>query len=131
MINIDAAVEAGFLAMASSARAPEIARLFVAEVFCKRNLGSDYVARVVATELVTNVFKHTDTEVVVVRVLCEDGCPVVEVHDEDDEVPVVECVGGEAESGRGLLMMSMLVEAWGVQVRPGGGKVVWARLGRG
>jgi hypothetical protein len=33
-----------------------------------------------------------------------------------------------AEHGRGLLLVSALCVAWGVEALPGGGKVVWAEL---
>nr|WP_165969005.1 ATP-binding protein [Actinomadura sp. KC06] len=81
------------------------------------------------TELVTNVYKHTDSELVSVRLLLEDGHLVVEVEDGSDGVPVVRDEDDTAESGRGLLMMSLLVQDWGVRALGNGGKVTWARLG--
>ncbi|RKS72119.1 hypothetical protein BZB76_4934 [Actinomadura pelletieri DSM 43383] len=126
---IDMGVEAGAISIRCSARAPGKARSWVGGVFSAQKLGDDYTARTVVTELVTNVYKHTDTEVVLVRLLIEDGRPVVEVEDGSDVVPVVGGGDGTVESGRGLLMLSMLVQDWGVRVLPGGGKVTWARLG--
>lgn len=129
MIDSSLAAEAGAILLKSSARAPEIARKWLAGVFRERGLGDDYIARTVVTELVTNVHRHTDTELISVRVLLENGSPVVEVGDRSDEVPVVRDEDHTAESGRGLLMMSMLVQDWGVRALTGGGKVTWARLG--
>ncbi|GAA4225190.1 hypothetical protein GCM10022254_06620 [Actinomadura meridiana] len=118
----------GAISLESSERAPAIARNWLGRVFRKRLLGDDYVGRVVVTELVTNVLKHTKTETFVVRLLLDGGCPVVEVEDGSDQVPVVRDEGDTAESGRGLLMMSMLVQDWGVRPLANGGKVTWARL---
>ncbi|WP_245667047.1 ATP-binding protein [Actinomadura latina] len=112
----------------SSARAPETARGWVADVFRQHALGDDYIARTVVTELVTNVHRHTDTELIPIRLLLEDGHTVVEVEDRSDELPVVHAEDDTAESGRGLLMMSMLVQDWGVRALDEGGKVTWARL---
>ncbi|WP_369009179.1 ATP-binding protein [Actinomadura sp. BRA 177] len=112
----------------SSARAPETARKWLADVFRQRALGDDYIARTVVTELVTNVHRHTDTEAIPVRLLLVDGHPVVEVEDRSDELPVVHAEDDTAESGRGLLMLSLLVQEWGVRALDEGGKVTWARL---
>lgn len=128
MIGMDGPAGADVV-LESSARAPEAARRWLARVFRDRDLGDDYVARTVITELVTNVHKHTSTESIVVRLVQRDGHPVVEVEDRSDEVPVVCAEDGAAESGRGLLMLSMLVEEWGYTVLAKGGKVTWARLG--
>lgn len=130
------AVRVEAILLKSSARAPEIARKWVAGVFRQWCLGDDYVGRTVITELVTNVFKHTETELISVRLLLEDGQPVVEVEDRSDDIPVVRDMDGDmdgedgmAESGRGLPMLSMLVREWGVRTLEQGGKVTWARLG--
>ncbi|WP_165978707.1 ATP-binding protein [Actinomadura darangshiensis] len=109
-------------------RAPETARKWLAEVFRQRGLGDDYIGRTVVTELVTNVHRHTDTKHIPVRLLLEDGHTVVEVEDRSDELPVVHAEDDDAESGRGLLMLSMLVQDWGVRALAKGGKVTWARL---
>ncbi len=101
MINSNLAAEAGAIVLNSSARAPETARKWLADVFRQRALGDDYIARTVVTELVTNVHRHTDTEAIPVRLLLVDGHPVVEVEDRSDELPVVHAEDDTAESGRG------------------------------
>lgn len=142
MIDSNSPTKMGVISLKSSARAPETARRWLASVFHEWRLGDDYIGRTVVTELVTNVHRHTDTELIPVRLLLENGHPVVEVEDASDDLPVVQVEGvqveGEvegnaedvtAESGRGLLMMSMLVQDWGVRTLADGGKVTWARLG--
>ncbi|MFF5258617.1 ATP-binding protein [Actinomadura viridis] len=111
-----------------SDRAPAQARRFVGEVFRKYGLGDVHVGQVVITDLVTNAYRHTDSEIIVARILAGDGWGVIEVQDESDGLPVVRPESATAESGRGLLMLAMLVRAWGVRALRGGGKVVWARL---
>ncbi|MEU9124624.1 ATP-binding protein [Streptomyces sp. NPDC048506] len=64
-----------------------------------------------------------------------DGPLRVEVHDSGDGEPRVSgaVVGEEAESGRGLLLVQALADAWGVGERLPG-KIVWCEFrvrGRG
>ncbi|MFC6886534.1 MULTISPECIES: ATP-binding protein [Actinomadura] len=112
----------------SSERAPAAARAFAAGVFRERGLGDDHIARLVIDELVTNVHRHTATEMAVVRILTGAAAPVIEVWDRSDEMPVIGAEDFERENGRGLLLMSQLVAAWGTRPLAEGGKVVWARL---
>ncbi|MFD0689358.1 ATP-binding protein [Actinomadura fibrosa] len=121
----------GTLAIAPSARAPRLARAFLTEVFRERDLGDDYVGRLVITELVTNVHKHVGGDMLVAHVLCDDGAPVIQVWDErGDRLPAIPPDDLAAECGRGLLLMSVLVSAWGTRPLLEGGKIVWARLPR-
>ncbi|TDB85445.1 ATP-binding protein [Actinomadura sp. KC216] len=128
-IMIDMGTEVGAISLKSSARAPEKARQWLGSVFRERKLGDDWIGRTVVTELVTNVYKHTDAELVFVRLLLGNSHLVLEVEDGSDGVPVVRDEDETAESGRGLLMMSLLVQDWGVRTLINGGKVTWARLG--
>ncbi|GAA2750948.1 hypothetical protein GCM10010440_61290 [Kitasatospora cinereorecta] len=59
------------------------------------------------------------------------GRLLIEVHDASGERPALRPeVGGEAESGRGLRLVTALAVAWGCCPRPGGvGKFVWALVG--
>ncbi|MFD0899974.1 ATP-binding protein [Actinomadura sediminis] len=87
-----------------------------------------YIAKVVVSELVTNVVRHTASETATVRVLLADRGTVVEVLDGCDAMPQVRDVGVLSEDGRGLAMLGALVKDWGAQPVAGGGKVVWALL---
>ncbi|MFB4306367.1 ATP-binding protein [Actinomadura sp. GTD37] len=129
MIDSNLVAEAGAIVLNSSARAPETARKWLADVFRQYALGDDYIARTVVTELVTNVHRHTDTPLIPVRLLLKDGHAIVEVEDCSNEHPVVQGEDDTAESGRGLLVLSLLVQDWGVRSLEGGGKIMWARLG--
>ncbi|GAA4224318.1 hypothetical protein GCM10022254_03480 [Actinomadura meridiana] len=87
-----------------------------------------YVAKVVVSELVTNVLQHTDSVEVTVRIVEADQGAVVEVLDSSDAIPAVGTAGPLSEEGRGLAMLGALVKEWGAQPLGGGGKAVWALL---
>jgi anti-sigma regulatory factor (Ser/Thr protein kinase) len=92
-------------------------------------------AALIISELFTNALIHTDSTQITCRVLAarhglylsitDQGhgptgprvCPVERDEDCDD-----------AESGRGLLLVSTLATTWGVATEPGRGRTVWAVL---
>ncbi|MEV4253306.1 ATP-binding protein [Spirillospora sp. NPDC049652] len=108
------------------------ARDFLGEVLIA--LGVDdqnavYVAKTVATELITNAVRHTRTASVLMRVYVgEDGRPVIEVEDDSDARPKARPLTLDDFSGRGLALIEGLAACWGWALREDGGKVVWAVL---
>jgi anti-sigma regulatory factor (Ser/Thr protein kinase) len=90
-----------------------------------------YVAKVVVSELVTNVLRHTGSVTATVRVVQADEGTVVEVFDSCDVLPVAGTGDLLSEGGRGLAMLAALVKEWGAQPVGGGGKAVWALLPEG
>ncbi|MFF3243042.1 SpoIIE family protein phosphatase [Streptomyces sp. NPDC002870] len=87
-------------------------------------------AVLLVSEMVTNVLVHTDgTALLVAEVASGDAARRlrVEVADTGDELPHKLRPGEMASSGRGLLLMEMLADAWGVDPR-GEGKSVWFEL---
>lgn len=88
-----------------------------------------YVAKTIATELITNAVTHTETAHVLMRVYVgEDGRPMIEVEDDSDARPEVKPLTLDEFSGRGLALIEGLAAHWGWAFREGGGKVVWAAL---
>lgn len=89
--------------------------------------GEELAARValLVSELVTNVVLHARTRCEVV--LSTDGDRVrVEVHDGSDALPAqAGWRSPEALSGRGMVLVDELADTHGVEVDPGGGKLVW------
>ncbi|GAA0569416.1 ATP-binding protein [Actinomadura livida] len=105
----------------------KVVRDWVGEVLAR--LGQDaYVAKVVVSELVTNVLRHTASTAATVRIVQADKGTVIEVFDSCDVLPVAESADLLSEGGRGLAMMGALVKEWGAQPLGGGGKAVWALL---
>lgn len=82
------------------------------------------------SEMATNVLVHTDGDALLVaQASGEHGERLlrVEVADGSDELPHKRRPGEMASSGRGLVLMEMLADAWGVDPR-GEGKSIWFEL---
>ncbi|RMB85516.1 SpoIIE family protein phosphatase [Streptomyces shenzhenensis] len=87
-------------------------------------------AVLLASEMVTNVLVHTDADALLVAEV--GGGPGrrrlrVEVTDAGDDLPHKRCPGELASSGRGLVLIELLADAWGVTPR-GEGKTIWFEL---
>ena len=50
------------------------------------------------------------------------------VWDASPHAPVRAEVDGEAESGRGLMLVEAISAQWGTSANPSGGKTVWALI---
>ncbi|MER6917219.1 SpoIIE family protein phosphatase [Streptomyces sp. NPDC000594] len=87
-------------------------------------------AVLMVSEMATNVLVHTDgSALLVAEVTCGEGARTlrVEVADSSDDLPHKRRPGELASSGRGLVLMEMLADAWGVDPR-GEGKSIWFEL---
>ena len=85
----------------------------------------DDVALVVS-ELVTNAVLHGAGDITL-HLTVEQSTVHVEVIDADPVTPEAVEIAPDAESGRGLLLVSKVAKRWGVEPA-GTGKVVWAEL---
>jgi PAS domain S-box-containing protein len=83
----------------------------------------------VADELITNALMHTEgSAIVTLRVLTGIGRRMrVEVEDSSSALPRRREAGESGVSGRGLLLVDLLSDMWGVEAR-GGGKCVWCEF---
>ncbi|MEV7887257.1 SpoIIE family protein phosphatase [Streptomyces sp. NPDC002817] len=83
----------------------------------------------VADELVTNALMHTEgSAIVTLRVLAgSDRRLRVEVEDSSSALPRRREAGESGVSGRGLLLVDLLTDVWGVEAR-GSGKCVWCEF---
>ncbi|MFF1835569.1 SpoIIE family protein phosphatase [Streptomyces sp. NPDC058231] len=82
------------------------------------------------SEMATNVLVHTDGDALLVAEATGERGERrlrVEVTDSSDELPHRRCPGEMASSGRGLVLMEGLADAWGVDPR-GSGKSIWFEL---
>ena len=82
-----------------------------------------------ADEMITNALMHTDGgAIVTVRVLSGPQRRLrVEVEDRSSALPRRRDAGESGVSGRGLLLVDRLADAWGVESR-GSGKCVWCEF---
>jgi serine phosphatase RsbU (regulator of sigma subunit)/anti-sigma regulatory factor (Ser/Thr protein kinase) len=83
----------------------------------------------VADELITNALMHTEgAAIVTARVVTGGERRLrVEVEDSSSALPRRREAGESGVSGRGLLLVDLLTDAWGVEAR-GGGKCVWCEF---
>lgn len=84
-------------------------------------------ATLVASELVTNALLHADGSCEL-RVALTDTTLRVQVFDGGAGTPDPRLSDDQDEHGRGLLLVSVLCTAWGVETLDPGGKIVWAEL---
>ena len=84
-------------------------------------------AQLLATELVTNAVAHGGPPITL-RLTC-DGTPgmLVAVTDGSPRAPVAQEASTEATSGRGVALVDLLSDAWGVDTGRTG-KTVWFHL---
>jgi len=89
-------------------------------------------ARLVVTELVTNALVHARTACTL-RIGTGRGVLRVEVTDDGPGFPDLQDATPDDEQGRGLLLVSVLCDAWGAEVVAGeaGRKRVWAEIATG
>lgn len=90
-------------------------------------------AVLMVSEMITNVLVHTDGDALLVaEVIGEPGSRRMraEVSDGSDDLPHKRHPGELASSGRGLVLMELLADEWGVDPR-GEGKSIWFELYEG
>ncbi|MFF1870253.1 ATP-binding protein [Kitasatospora herbaricolor] len=87
--------------------------------------------QLVATELFTNAVKHSAHHGAPLMVVVQERMTTlrVEVHDPDPEMLVAPPRPDLADSGRGLLLVDLLSQEWGVVPGPTG-KMVFAEIAR-
>ncbi|MEU3464822.1 ATP-binding protein [Streptomyces sp. NPDC006733] len=102
---------------------------------CLRDWGVDLEATddagLVVTELFTNAVRHTDSEKITCSLLALGRVLRVEVTDQGHAPtePRTRTADVDEECGRGLLLVSVLAQSWGVApAEDGEGRVVWAEL---
>ncbi|HYH50698.1 MAG TPA: response regulator [Acidimicrobiia bacterium] len=104
------------------------ARRFVADQ-CQQWGCGDVVedAQLVVSELVTNALIHGQSRCEL-RAGLSEAALRLQVVDSGTGMPDPQVAGEGDEHGRGLLLVSAICAAWGVEALPDGGKIVWAEL---
>src|SRR5512141_2137821 len=82
-------------------------------------------ALLVASELATNAVTHADSSCRI-RLSLTDASLRIDVIDTGAGTPEPQPESFTEEHGRGLLLVAALTTAWGLEIIPGEGKVVWA-----
>jgi anti-sigma regulatory factor (Ser/Thr protein kinase) len=87
-------------------------------------------AVLVVSELVTNAVVHSGGDVIGCALRLGGGLLRIEVTDRGTgrTEPAVRKPAPDDVSGRGLLLVSTVSEAWGVAPAAGGGRTVWATV---
>jgi CheY-like chemotaxis protein/anti-sigma regulatory factor (Ser/Thr protein kinase) len=110
----------------------DVSTVPLAREFVRRWLhdsGADHVfdeASLIVTELATNAVLHASSPYEV-RLSRSDGVVRIEVADGDPGTPEPQPFSAVAESGRGVVIVSAISAAWGIETQPNG-KVTWAEL---
>lgn len=102
------------------------ARRFIGE--CVEHLGLHSLPNVqlMVSELATNAVLHAKSQFDVTLERVSHGAVRVEVRDFGSGTPRLVPSSTETEDGRGLRIVDLLAQAWGIETRPGGrGKSTW------
>ena len=85
------------------------------------------LAELGVTELLTNVCTHVEDKRCTVSMTCGADAVRIEVHDSDPHIPSPRVAHEWEESGRGLLLLATMADAWG-GTPLGSGKAMWFEL---
>ncbi|MGY5131950.1 ATP-binding protein [Streptomyces nigrescens] len=91
----------------------------------------DDAASLCVTELLSNVWKHADSDECVLLIQPSVCALRIVVSDNSRQFPVPRAADACSEGGRGLLLVSNAADAWGVTVNSSGadtGKDVWVEF---
>ncbi len=85
------------------------------------------VAVLLTSELVTNAIRHEVTGIIMLAITCSCGQLRVDVHDTSRALPMLVDAPVDAETGRGLMLVTSLSAEWGFYRTPAG-KAVYFTL---
>jgi CheY-like chemotaxis protein/anti-sigma regulatory factor (Ser/Thr protein kinase) len=126
--HLGTAQRAAVLELPPDATSPRRARQFLV-THCAR-WGCELVldaAELVVSELVTNAVSHARGRCEVRLAMLDDALRI-EVSDGGAGTPEPMAATERDDHGRGLLLVSAIASAWGVESLPGVGKLVWAQI---
>lgn len=118
------------LVLPDDARSVRRVRAFFDDTYCKRhNARVHEEAALLVSELVANAVRH-GLPPITVQLRCVGADTLeVRVHDNNPAVPVVRRMeDADAQGGRGMALVNLLSDAWGVDEIPEDGKTVWFRM---
>lgn len=128
--------EVSFLELLTLPSAPFWARRHTRAALQAWRMHSDTIetAELLVSELVTNAINAAaprpgNIERVCFTLRVRADRIVIEVTDSNLSPPVITDASGDAESGRGLILVQALSKDWGHYLPPSGGKTVYAIIG--
>ncbi len=105
------------------------ARGLLREAICTWEVPVDPdVAVLLISELVTNAIRHEASETVMLTIACSCDHVRVDVHDTSRSLPVLVDASGDAETGRGLMLVATLATEWGYYRTPAGKAVFFTMV---
>ena len=125
-------VELGRLHVPVVASSPKASRDLIGIIGTQWGITAEAVesAQLAVSELVTNVGAHAigmPGSTVIISVSRVGTMLSVEVHDSSSKAPILRSAGEYSESGRGLLLVAGVTDAYGHYFTPTG-KVVWFEI---
>ena len=113
-------------AFAAESRSVPAARKFATAALGTSSDAVRQAVELMVSELATNAIRHVRSPF---EVVVEVGAARirVEVTDHGGGVPTMRCPGPEEPTGRGLRIVDMFSDAWGIDPQ-GSGKTVWFEL---
>jgi anti-sigma regulatory factor (Ser/Thr protein kinase) len=132
------AIDSRPLTLAALGTAPEIARTRAVLILREAGLGHlAEDAEIIVSELATNAVqaarKHArgDVPVIITRIACRERTVRMEIRDAAPGTPQMREFSADQVGGRGLTIVNALTgDRWGWYRTEGGGKAVFAELGR-
>jgi two-component sensor histidine kinase len=100
------------------------ARRFATETLTTASADVLEAIQLMVSELATNCIRHANSAFEM-TLACADGEIRVEVTDRSGGTPAMRSPRPEEPTGRGLQIVNLLSEQWGVEHRPATGKTVW------
>jgi len=115
------------ITLPQSLEAPRIARMFVAEHVCQTHLLPPVEDAVLLTsEAITNAVVHGGPPIEL-AIDCTGEASEIRVSDGSEAIPLPHMASEEDVHGRGLMLIDVLSDAWGVEAAMPG-KQVWFLL---
>jgi len=118
----------GRITLPTDPQAAKMARDFLSDICCGRHeAGVLDEAQLLVSELVGNAVRH-GAPPIEVEVRCAGGQALqIRVRDAAEGHPLPRQAGELDEGGRGLALVDLISDAWGIE-REAPGKTVWFRL---
>jgi anti-sigma regulatory factor (Ser/Thr protein kinase) len=109
------------------ARAVAAARSLVRSIECARHCSATIgSAELIVSELVTNAIRH-GAPPVTLEITCDGDTLQVRVSDTSPDLPALRTAGDDDVDGRGLRIVDVLSDSYGVDLLASR-KAVWARI---